>query len=169
MIDDKISKPSAGRFFPLSTKEIINQIKELSFKVHSYNERLPLMFQNCEYKTDLGYQLASFSRMGYLAIFSLPESVATNAAANALNITLEEFSKIDKSPQKTTKKQQFVIYRAYLGELYTVVITEDIIQAGNRWYLLYKKVAQVTKGSNLKHQERIIQKNNTAQSSVGAE
>jgi hypothetical protein len=51
MIDDSISKPSAGRFFPMSAKEVVERIKQLCFKVHSYNDRLSLMLQNCEPKS----------------------------------------------------------------------------------------------------------------------
>ena len=152
------SKPIAGRFFPMSVSEVIEEIKELSFQVHDYDAQIPLMFQNCKYEPALGHQLASFCRRGYLAVFSLPESVAKGTASKSLIKALEEFSQIDRKTRKATKDEQFIIYRAYLGELSVLSITEDIINAGTRWYLLYKKVAQVSKSDNLKHHETLLQK-----------
>jgi hypothetical protein len=133
MKTDQISKPARGKIFAASYVELLGLIKEQAFNVHSYHERLPLFLQNCDFECPNGLQLASFNRNGYLAVFSLPED------------TIVEFGAIDKGPRLTTKDEQIVIYRAYLKILGQLTITRDIMNAGHRSYLVYKKIAQISK------------------------
>ena len=96
-MQDKISKPVRGRFFPIKATEIIHLMAEQGFNVH-YDKRLPLRLENCNFECELGLQLASFNRMGYLAIFSLPDSTNKKTAELALKRTIESFGHIDKGP-----------------------------------------------------------------------
>ena len=153
---DVISKPKRGRFFPLSVAETLAMIKESRFQVHSYHERLPLLFQNCDFECQLGHQLTSFLRLNYLAVFSLPELVAGNLARLSLMYAIDEFARIDRRPDLATRDQQIVIYRAYLGALATVSITQDIVNAGSRSYLLHRKISKITKSQSVAHHETVV-------------
>ncbi len=153
---DEISKPKRERFFPLSVAETLAKIKETPFQVHSYHERLPLLFQNCDVECQLGHQLTSFLRLSYLAVFSLPEFVNENLARLALVRAIQEFARIDRGPHLATRDQQIVIYRAYLGTLGTVSITQDIVNAGNRSYLLFRKISRITKSQGIVHHETLL-------------
>jgi hypothetical protein len=145
MKTDQISKPARGKIFAASYVELLGLIKEQAFNVHSYHERLPLFLQNCDFECPNGLQLASFNRNGYLAVFSLPEDTNVQVARKAIESAIVEFGAIDKGPRLTTKDEQIVIYRAYLKILGQLTITRDIMNAGHRSYLVYKKIAQISK------------------------
>lgn len=153
---DQISRPKLGRFFPFSVVEILAKIKEQAFKVHIYDKRLPILFQNCEVKCQFGHQLASFLRMNYLSVFSLPEFVNENSARRALEHAIVEFARIDRRPHLATRDQQLVVYRAYLGTLNTISITQDVVNAGNRSYLLSRKISKVSRSQSRPHNEILL-------------
>lgn len=145
MQSDRLSTPSKDRFFPLSQTELGKLIELHGFETHSYDKRLPLFMENCEAVVDLGAQVASFNRMGYLAAFSQPDSSNRVLAKTALIKAIEEFGKIDKQARISTNEQQIVMYRAYLSSTQVLTVTRHIVNAGNRWYLLYKKISQLSK------------------------
>jgi len=156
MLSDKISKPARGQFFPLPQGAVVAQIVGAGFAVHSYHKRLPLTMQNCNVPCLLGHQLASFLRMGYLAVFSLPETVNRELAASALEYAIGEFHKIDQTPHLHLHDQQFVVYRAYLGPLGVTSITQHTINAGHRYYLQLNRAAQISKSQGTPKNERLL-------------
>ncbi len=158
MYKDEISKPVAGRYFPFPPAELIQFVRQLGFEVDGASERLPLIMQNCDVICDLGHQVASFYRQGYLASFSLPDAVPEARAKAATEKSIQEFHRIDKSRNLSLPDQSFVVYRSYLGPLGLITITSDIIQAQHRWYLQYRKAAKISKGQLKRRNERTIAK-----------
>ena len=142
---DKLSKPAGGRYFPYTASELISQIVELGFSVHQYDERLPLLLENCDVECPLGYQLCSFMRRGYFAQFSLPVEVAHERAQRALDAALIHFREIDAGPELAVRDQQFVVHRAYLGPLGALSIAQHIVSGGYRAYLRSRAASQLSK------------------------
>jgi hypothetical protein len=150
MNSDKISKASRDQYFPLAPVEVLRAVSEGNFNVYSYHERLPIRLENCAHVCALGHQLASFHRMGYLAVFSLPSSVASVLGASAAKRAIDEFCKIDKGPHLNVREQQFVVYRAFLGALGRLTIVYDVVSGGSRSYLAYNGAIQLSKADEAK-------------------
>ncbi len=161
LLDDRLSKPAAGREFPDSFPSILQQVQSLAFSVHDYHERLPIMMENCVAECDRGHQLCSFMRMGYLAVFSLPVDTARGIAAKALEIALQRYAEIDRGPHLSTRDQQFVVYRAFLAPLGWLSITRHVVQGMSRSYLQFRRASQLpkaahsTRGQHELHREQI--------------
>jgi hypothetical protein len=103
------------------------------------------------------YQLCSFLRMSYLAAFSLPTLVRPDLAQRAVEVALQRFSAIDRGPRLSVREQQFVMYRAFLGPLGTLSITQHVINAVSRPYLQFLKVSQLSKaGRSCKGQLELL-------------
>jgi hypothetical protein len=143
--NDNFAKAISGRFFPIPATDAISLVREQRFAVYEYNERLSVRFENCAVRHTLGHQLATFFRMNYLVSFSLPESVAAFLARAALLRAIEGFAEIDKEPHLTLRSQQFVVYRAFLGDLGLLTIAYDVVNAGSRSYLAFKSASQLAK------------------------
>lgn len=157
MLNDRVSKPVAGRYFPITSAELATRVAALAFAVHSYNERLPILLENCTVECDRGYQLCSFLRMGYLAVFSLPIFVPRDLAQRAVEVALQRFSAIDRGPRLSVREQQFVMYRAFLGPLGALSITQHVINAVSRPYLQFLKLSQLSKsGQSCKGQLELL-------------
>jgi len=156
MSRDHQSKPSQGRYFPRAFAATLSRVVELGFAVHSYDARLPVRLENCEVENDFGHQLATFLPMSYLAVFSLPDTVAHDLAGAALDRAVTEFSSIDREPKPSVREQQFVVYRAYLGALGRLTIAQHVVSAGNRSYLHFQRAAKLSKSQGTPEQHRVI-------------
>lgn len=156
MSQDLLSKPSQSRFFPRSFGEVVSRVTELAFAVHTPGTRLAVRLQNCDIECDLGFQVASFLRTSYLAVFSLPESVARPVAGAALDFAMGEFSAIDRGPHLAVREQQFVVYRAYLGPLGQVSIAEHVVSAGSRSYLHFQRAAMLSSAQRTPAHHRVL-------------
>ncbi len=153
---DQIAKPRRGRGFPLSVARVLTEIKNSSFQTHSHQKRVALLFQNCDFEFPLGLQLASFLSFQYLSVFSVPELLNQKAAGRALVYAIGEFARIDHQPHLATREQQLILYRAYLGALNRVSITQDIMNAGSRAYLWSRTFSKVSKSQSIQHQETLL-------------
>ena len=156
------SKASQGRFFPLSFAEAVAIVRERDFAVHSYYDRLPVRLQNCDVECDLGHQLCSFMRMSYLAVLSLPDSVHRATAKAAVILATSEFAALDKTPHLAVRDQQFVVYRAYLGALGRLTVTQHIVSAGSRSYLQFKGAATLSKAQRSPKQQSVLSERTAA-------
>lgn len=145
---DKFAKASQGRYFPLTATETITAVSQRTFSVFSYHNRIPIKQENCKYVYSLGHQLASFHRMGYIAFFSLPDEVAKALGANAVQRTIVEFSRIDKTPHLAVRPQQFVIYRAFLGALGRLSVVYGVVSARSHSYLAFDAASQLARPSD---------------------
>jgi hypothetical protein len=104
--------------------------------------------ENCSVECDRGYQLCSFKRMGYLAVFSLPGDVPQMLARRAVEEALMRFREIDRGPQLAVRDQQFVVYRAFLGSLGALSITQHVVNGVSRSYLQFRKSTQLSKSAS---------------------
>lgn len=157
LASDRISKPASGKYFPLPASELATRVEALAFSVHNYHKRLPIHLENAAAECDRGYQLCSFLRMSYLAIFSLPESVPRPMAQKAIDTALEKFAEIDQGPRLAVRDQQFVVYRAFLASLGMLSITQHVVSAGSRSYLQFSKASQLSQAEReTKGQQELI-------------
>jgi hypothetical protein len=62
-----------------------------------------------------------------------------------MEVTLEKFAAIDQGPSLTVNAQQFVVYRAFLGALGLLSITQHVVSGGSRSYLQFRKASQLAK------------------------
>jgi hypothetical protein len=159
---DRVSKPTRSRVFVRTHEELIELVKAQQFWVYSHHQRLPIFLENCEYECPAGLQLASFNHAGYLAVFSLPEDINVKVAGIALERAIEEFGRIDKKAHPSVRRQQIVVYRAYLQKPARLTVTQDIVNAGSRSYLVYKTVAQISKSQKEAANERVLLELDTA-------
>jgi hypothetical protein len=140
----------------VSFAEIASVVEKHAFSVHSYRERLPILMENCLAECDRGRQLCSFKRMSYLAIFSLPADVPQAGAHRAFEIALERFAALDQGPWPTVREQQFVLYRAFLGPMGALSITQHVINGVSRSYLQFARASQLPKSaSSTKGQQQL--------------
>jgi len=121
--NDKISKPSKGRYFPVSTSEVISLMNELSFKHSEYSKRVDLSFINPDADGDYGLKIATFYPFDELIIFSFPEEFSPVRAKALVVAGLREFSYIDKDAKVTWNRQKSISYRAYQSEQNQLVLT----------------------------------------------
>jgi len=147
LVDDRIAKPVVGRFFPATAVELISRIEELGFAVHPHHRRLPLMMENSTVECDRGHQLCSFFRKTYLAVFSLPDAVSQPLAYKTLEVAFQHFRIIDHGPWLTVRPQQFVVYRAFLGPMGALSITQHVVSGVSRSYLQFRKAAHLSKSA----------------------
>lgn len=156
MSQDLSSKPSQGRFFPHTFEVVSACVVELGFAVHFQGARLAVRFQNCDVECELGFQVATFMRMSYLAVFSLPDSVARSVAEAALDLSIAEFASIDRGPHLAVREQQFVVYRAYLGPLGNVSLAQHVVSAGSRSYLQFQRAAMLSRSQRKPEHHRVL-------------
>jgi hypothetical protein len=155
--DDRLSKPAAGRYFPLAFSELLSQVEKFPFAVHDYHKRIPIFMENCLAECDRGFQLCSLMRMNYLAVFSLPTEVPHGIARRSIEMALQRFSEIDAGTLPTILDQQFVVYRAFLGPVGALSITQHVVSGGHRSYLQFQKASQLPKAaSSTKGQKELI-------------
>jgi hypothetical protein len=147
MSGDQLAQPSTGRRFPMEVHELAKRIEELGFAASIYDRRLPVIMENCQVETDRGRQLCSLLRTSYLAVFSLPDDVNPGIAKLALNRALELLAEIDRGPRLSVNDQQFVVYRAFLGPLGAVSITEHVVSGVSRSYLKFRLASQLSKAN----------------------
>src|SRR6188768_252612 len=131
MSQDLKSNASQGRFFPCAFGAVVSRVTELGLATRAPGTRPAVRFQNCDVECDLGFQVASFLRMSYVAVFSLPETVTATVAEAALDFALGEFAAVDRGPHLSVREQQFVVYRAYLGALGQASIAQHVVSAGS--------------------------------------
>lgn len=154
---DRISRPVAGRYFPLTAGELVQRIESAPFAVHSDDLRLPIHLENAAVECDRGHQLCSFLRMSYLAFFSLPDIVPGPMACKAIDAALQKFMEIDRGPLLAVREQQFVVYRAFLSGPGTLSVTQHIVSAGSRSYLHFARASQLSKaGRETKAQQLLM-------------
>lgn len=146
--EDHVSKPVTGRYFPCSLSDLVAQVELHSFAVHEYYERIQVRLENCKAECDRGYQLCTFMYMNYLAIFSLPIEMPRGIVCRALEEALRQFRNIDLGPKLNVRSQQFVVYRAFLGPLGELSITQHVVSGGYRSYLHLKKATQLPKSAS---------------------
>jgi hypothetical protein len=95
--------------------------------------------------------------MDYLAVFSLPELVPPALAKKALEVAIRHYAALDKGPHLHIRDQQFVIYRAFLGSLGRLSLTQHIINAGHRSYLQFQKASQLPRSqTSTKGQQELL-------------
>jgi hypothetical protein len=155
MLQDLYSKPTQGRYFPATFAELVSEISQHNLTVH-YGRRINIRLQNCNVECDLGYQLCTFMRMSYIAVFSLPESVPRPLSHAARAIAIGEFAQIDKTPHHVVRDQEFIVYRAYLGALGCVTIAQHIISGGNHSYLQFQRAATLSKTKRSPKQQVVL-------------
>jgi len=157
LINDRISKPATGRYFAASAPEIIELVGTLPFKTGYSGKRPAIHMENCKVDCEFGYQLCSFFRERYIAIFSLPEHIPQTITGRALKVAIEQFAVFDQGPHLSVRDQQFVIYRAYLGDLGKVTLTQHIVNGGFRSYLQFDSASQLSKSELPTKSERKLQ------------
>lgn len=148
LADDRLSKPVTGRYFPASFPEVLAAVETHCFSVHNYHKRLPILMENCVARSDRGHQLCSFKRMSYIAVFSLPEEVPRALSRRAMEVAAQQFAEIDCAAWPAMRDQQFVVYRAFLGAVGALSITQHVINGGFRSYLQFRRASQLSKSSS---------------------
>lgn len=122
--DDRLSKPRKGRLFGLTVPEMLNLIRELDFQHSEYRKRIDIVLMNPEQESEFGILLASFRPGDYLALFSLPDHIPRERAKSLDKSAVREFAAIDRNSAPKWSRQKTVSFRAYLGSLNKIVITE---------------------------------------------
>jgi hypothetical protein len=154
MTDDRISKAMAGRYFPFSASEMTTRVESIAFKVQYSGRRPAIWMENCTVECEHGHQLCSFFRERYIASFSLPAIIPPAMARHGVDVALDKFAAIDISPHLSVREQQFVIYRAYLGQLGELTITQHLINGRHRSYRHFDRASQRSKSERDKKGER---------------
>lgn len=157
MTNDKISKAATGYHFPFSYSELVKAVE--LFDVRRYSQqyaRIRILMENCKVECDFGYQLCSFLRMGYIAAFSLPDSVTPVRGRQAMKIALEKFREVDTGPRITHNTEQFFVYRAYLGPQGVVSVTRHLINGQSRSYLKFRASSQLSKANRSPKQQWLV-------------
>lgn len=156
MHHDRISKPSAERVFPFEAHELATRVREMGFLVHEGEDRLSLIFENCDVECPLGRQLCSFFPKSYIALFSLPADVPLVLARKAVEAALSKFKEADLGPRPAVRDQQFVVYRAYLGSSGSVSVTQHIVSGGYRSYLKFRAAASLSKAQRDPPHQKVL-------------
>ncbi len=133
--DFRISKPAGGRYFPLSAAEIAERVDALALKARWADRPITIFAENCDVVCARGHPLCAFIRERYIAVFSLPDEIPAALAKQAMALAMEKFAAIDRGPHLSVKEQQFVVYRAYLGALGELSITQHTVNGVSRSYL----------------------------------
>lgn len=156
MHHDRISKPSAERFFPFQVHELATRVREMSFSTHEGDDSLSLILENCFVECPLGRQLCSFFPRAYIALFSLPTDVSPVLGRNAVEVALSKFKEVDAGSRLAVRDQQFVVYRAYLGPSAAVSVTQHIMSGGYRSYLKFRAAASLSKAQRESQHQKLL-------------
>jgi len=129
MYFDHVSKPAAGRYFPYSKAELAHRVLGLNprWGTAPKAQRIDLHLKNSLVECRHGHQLCTFKPSDYLASFSLPDSVATPLARRAIDSAIEQFAQIERGPSPSLSQRYFVVYRAFLGALGELCISQHRI------------------------------------------
>lgn len=155
--NDRISKASKGYAFPITTTEIVNEMRKYDFKVPTYHERLPVIFQNNPVDTVHGWHLMTFCPYQYITLCAIAQDQHTDAARNLIHKVIEKFAQFDASLTAKISEHQLLIYRAYISSFLKLVFTKCIIHVGPRKYLWYREYSKVVKSKKINQQEDVIE------------
>ncbi|MCQ4166047.1 hypothetical protein [Tahibacter harae] len=157
MPHDQIAKPAAGRYFPFSAGELARQAA--GFSTHAYSPappRIDLQLKNCTVECRHGHQLCTFLRRSYLAAFSLPETVPAGLARQAVEAALQHFATIDSGPYPALRQQQRVAYRAFLGPVGKLCVTEHRFNAQDIPWLSTDRVVMLSARQRECRDQRVL-------------
>ena len=153
---DRVASATSGRYFPISHHELVTVVSDLVFSIHPYHGRLSILLENCLVECAPGHQLCTFMPKSYLAAFSLPRIVPLPLARMAMLAALGQFASIDRGPLPSVRSQQFVVYRAFLGAVGAITITEHIVSGVSRSYLKFRSAARLSKSSSSVKHQRVV-------------
>jgi len=158
--DDRVSKPRKGFVFPLTTTEMVNEIRQYEFKLLTNHERLDIIFQNNYVENIFGYHLSSFSPLDYIAICAVKNEIPIDTARMLIRRSIQKFSHMDEKHHEKMSHHQLLIYRVYVSESMNLRFTKCVVQAGPKKNLWRREYAKVTKSKNLKQQEGLMEEIN---------
>ena len=129
---DIISKPSNGKFFGLSSPELIGLIRQFDFSHSVYQNRIDIGLFNTNGKASYGTLAGAFSPGDFLAIYSFPKTISPVRGKLVQIKMISEFSVIDRQPPAGvnyyrggwSRSRHVISFRAYLGKLNKIIITE---------------------------------------------
>lgn len=157
---DHISKPAAGRYFPFSAGELAGLVSGFSTRDYgaATSPRIDLYLKNCTVECRHGHQLCTFMRLSYLASFSLPQIVPAGLARRAVETALRQFAAIDGAPYPMLREQQRVVYRAFLGPVGKLCVTEHRFNAqGIPWLHADRVLMRSTRQRGCTNQRVLLQ------------
>lgn len=155
-----IARASKGRVFPVTVPEAIALIHELPFAAPAIRKRVDVQFLNPRGKSEFGLWLAAFYPQAEIVICSLPDESNAAQARAVLRLALRHFSSIDKRTQPRYERGQSTCFRAYLGPLNRLTITERTRRASLQKYRGSAKFSNAFKPSKVRTDERVVHQSN---------
>jgi hypothetical protein len=113
---DQLSRPSKGRFFPMTPAQLLGAIKELGFKHSEYRKRVDLVLVNPTVRREHGAPIAAFYPSDALVAYSVSDEFLPQRAQALLRMAIEEFRLVDAEVDFAWSRRETVSYRMYLVE-----------------------------------------------------
>ncbi len=125
---DHIARPAQGRFFALSVPELLGLIRNYNFSSH-HRQQIDVKYVNFCCKNRHGSCVAAFYFYPNKVIMqcSFPEEFSPVRAKFIMTSVVREFAELTQIPscyQWTGRGTRSISYRAYLGKLNQLVITQ---------------------------------------------
>lgn len=153
---DRISKPTKGRFFPISVAEIRQQLKVMDFFA---SQEYYLEFCNPISDSEFGMPIAVFEPHNTLILFSYSEEFNIVRARNLIFSAFQEFIKLGGAKLERVEQGYRISIRAYLGQLNQLVITKHKRKAtGIRYRNVNAKFSNAFKPKKIRTDEIILYK-----------
>jgi hypothetical protein len=123
---DVISKPSKGRYFALSSAQLLRELKGCALKHSEYQKRVALELRNPSSESSLGQKVATFYPEDAVITYSFPSEFDSSRAINLIKTALAEFQKIDSEITTSSSRRENISYRIYMSDLNRMKVTRRV-------------------------------------------
>lgn len=153
---DQLSRPSKGRFFPMSPPQLLSAIKELGFKHSEYRKRIDLLLVNPAPRQQHGAPIAAFYPSDALVVYAVPDDLLPQRAQALLRVAIEEFRAVDVDVDLAWSRRETVSYRLYLVENNKLRLTRRVRSAKLAKYRGGAKFSNAFKAKGVSTNEAVL-------------
>jgi len=154
---DQIARPAKGRHFPLSVPGLLTQLRDRGYAHSDYYARLSIFLRNPTSSSDFGIEVAAFYPQEVFILYSLSDDIAESRGRIIADAALRELRIIDSQTSYHWNRREVVSYRAYLGELNSLVLTRRTRLATLAKYRGGAKFSNAFKPKGVSTKEEVLQ------------
>lgn len=151
---DLKSQPKKGRYFPIRFSDAVRLVKDLAL-VQADNDRLAIKMENIDGEFEYGHLLISIVPEEDVAIYSLPENIASGIAEK---VSIQAFKELAKIPKRANNfdSSQYSYFCAYLNEASEIILTRKDMTKQKAKYRGDSKFSNAFKSKVTKSNETLL-------------
>jgi len=153
---DLVSKPAAGRFFPVSIAEALRMFKMLRLQTPYLRRRPDVVMVNSRGPREHGQPVAALYPAESVVLYSFPQALQPQFAKQVTECALRTLAEIGCAHHQDQSRFETFSFRAYLAESERLVITARSRKIKRAKYRGRDKFTHSCKPKAVKTDERVL-------------